>query len=181
MNLEELKSNYKKARKKAIGVENLKKMTNSNHHPTLKKMKKQLVLESALWAVFLLVYYDFFDGHLKPFFWNLLLVLSIILLLVHNILGYRITMQPINGKTIKQSLANYLRKIKKYSAISVFTRVLAFASIMFFFFSTLPFGSVKIWIVFGLVLISAIQIYSLQKVWSVRIKKIRESLRGLES
>src|SRR6478752_9237483 len=107
MELENLKSEYQNAGKAALSKENIQKMIVENNHPVLKGIKIQLLMETILWAIFLAVYYNIFDGHLKSPLWNVLLVVSVIFILVHNALGFQIIGNPINGENIIKSLKNY--------------------------------------------------------------------------
>lgn len=148
-------------------------MISANSHPVLRHIKIQLILESSLWAIFLAVYYNFFDGHLKSPLWNSLLVISVVLLLVHNLLGYRVTNNLINGPNVRLSLKNYLKRIRKYSIISVFTRALAIIMIFGYFISSIEsFESRHYWSFVFLILLVAVQIYLLKRVWSKRINKV---------
>jgi hypothetical protein len=178
MDLEDLKSDYKKS-----GVENLKttkslkKMKQSTSHPVLKGIKKQLIFESIIWIVLMIVYYDFFDGEQKSILWNFLLVISILLLLIHNILGYILVKNPIFGESIKESLQKYLIKIKAYSYISIASRVFAVTIFLGFLTSNAEWGLYKILLSMGLFLATITsQIFLLRKVWNKRIHLIKNTL-----
>ena len=173
MDLEALKSDYINAGKEKMDRERLRGMINANRHPVLKRIKIQLILESSLWACFLAVYYNFFDGHLKSPLWNSLLVIAVVLLLVHNFLGYRIANNPINGPNIRLSLKNYLKRIRKYSIISMITRVMAIIIIFGYFLSSVEsYESKHYWSFVFFILLIGIQIYLLKRIWFKRINKI---------
>ena len=182
MDLEEFKSDYINEGKEKMDRESLRRMINANRHPVLKRIKIQLILESSLWAVFLAVYYNFFDGHLKSPLWNSLLIISVVLLLVHNLLEYRITNNPINGPNVRLSLKNYLKRIRKYSIISMFTRAMAIIIIFGYFLSSIESHESKhYWSFVFLILLISIQIYLLKKVWSKRINKVTLTYEKLSS
>src|SRR5436189_4576238 len=103
MELEDLKSEYQNAGKASLSKENIQKMIVENNHRVLKGIKIQLLIETVLWAIFLSVYYNIFDGHLKSPLWNALLVVSVIFILAHNVLGFQIMGNPINGEAILES------------------------------------------------------------------------------
>lgn len=178
MDLENLKSDYKKQGLEDLKTaENLNRMKQSGNHPVLRSIKKQLIFESIIWAVILVVYYDFFDGQQKSILWNLLLVISILSVLIHNVLGYILVKNPIFGDSIKESLLKYLAKIKTFSFISIVSRVLAVTILLGFLTSNSEWGFNKILLFGGMMLITiSSQIYLLRKVWKKRIALIENTL-----
>ena len=174
MNLEDLKSNYQNKGKNNIeSEEHLIKMTNSGNHPILKGIKRQLISESIIWLIVLIVFYDFFDGHLKSFFWNVLLTISIVLLLIHNLLGYSVIKNPIEGKNLSNSLKKYVIKIKRYSVFSVASRVAAVSIFFLYLTSNIIWNSEKIWTtLLAFALMIGFQVYFLSKIWKKRVKTI---------
>lgn len=182
MDLEELKSDYLKAGKEKMDKEHLHRMISANRHPVLRRIKIQLILESSFWAIFLAVYYNFFDGHLKSPLWNSLLIISVVLILVHNLLGYRITNIPINKPNVRLTLKNYLERIRKYAIISMFTRVLAITMIFGYFMSSIEaYENKHYWSLVFLILLITIQIYLLKSVWSKRINRVALTYEQLSS
>ena len=178
MDLEDLKSDYKKGETDNVRTtECLNKMKQSGNHPVLKNIKKQLIFESIIWVFLLVVYYDFFDGQLKSILWNGLLIGSILLLLIHNILGYILVKNPIFGENIKESLQKYLSKIKKYSFISIASRVFAITIFLGFLTSNAEWQLNKALLFIGMFLLTiSSQIYFLRNVWNKRIKLIENTL-----
>lgn len=173
MELEAIKSDYSEAGNKKFTKENLLRMIGVNNHPVLKGIRIQLIWESVAYTIFLAVYYNFFDGHLRSVLWNAILVFAVVSLLVHNMLGYQITNNPVNGHNIKLSLRNYLKRIRKYSFISIALRVFGIAMILGYFTSTIPsIENRHYWSIGGFILILIVQIHALRKVWSDRIHKI---------
>lgn len=160
----------------------LRGMHRATGHPVLKKIRKQLIFESLIWGVVLSVYYSGFDGVQKTFFWNAVLVVAIVLLLVHNLLGYRLVQTPINAQNLMDSLKGYLKRIKRYALISIATRVLAVMAILLFLTSNVEWNINKI-VATGttvFVLIS-LQIYFLWKLWKKRMVIIETQINSLKS
>jgi len=171
-----LKSGYQKAGGEEWSKETLREMM-LKMPAAVRRIKLQLILESALWGIFLMVYYDFFDGHEKPLVWNAILVASVILLLTHNLLGYEITKNPLSGGDIRSSLEKYLNRIRKYSAVSIASRLLAIASIFAFFLSTAD-GS-QGFIIAALGAIVVFQAFALHRVWRTRIESVKRVYQDL--
>lgn len=180
MELENLKSEYQNAGKALLSKENIQKKILENNHPVLKDIRIQLLTETVFWAIFLAVYYNIFDGHLKSPLWNVLLVVSVIFILVHNVLGFQIISNPINGETILESLKNYQIKIKNYAVISIATRVAAIAILLGYFISTIAFTKEKLFSLGFISLIIPVQIYLLHRVWAKRKSRINNILQKLK-
>lgn len=181
MELDDLKSSFRNAGKGQLSRSSLEKMMLGHHHPVLKGIRRQLIIESVLWTLFLAVYYDFFDGHLKSPAWNMLLVLSVAGMLVHNVLGYRVSRNPIKADNILRSLEKYLNQIRKYSKVSIASRVLAIAMLFGYFISTIELTEEKYWSLGLLGLIFPVQAYLLNIVWSKRINTVNEVYQKLKS
>ncbi|MGB3152647.1 MAG: hypothetical protein WBB27_18475 [Maribacter sp.] len=139
------------------------------------------MLESVLWIILLAVYYSGFDGNQKPWYWNVILIVSIVLLLMHNLLGYRLVQSPINGPNIIESLKKYSSRIKAYARISVATRVIAISALLAFFASTVDWNRAKILggALLASVLIS-VQIFLLWRMWKGRVNRIEHQIGVLE-
>ncbi|AUP79880.1 hypothetical protein [Flavivirga eckloniae] len=181
MELDNLKSEYQNTDSNdSKSANELSKMRCSGSHPVLKGIKKQLIFESVLWTLILIVFYDFFDGHLRVFYWNVLLILSIVLVLLHNVLGFIVVKTPINDTSIKKSLKKYLSKIKRYSIASIVSRVLAVTIFMGFLTSNVVWNTHKHWVSLVIFITMIItQVYFLNKVWNKRIKKIENQMEIL--
>lgn len=142
-------------------------------NPVLKDIRRQLTIESIAYTIFLVVYYTGFDGDQKPLVLNMILVVSVMLLLLHNISGYIITKNNVGSGSLKQSLSSYLKKIKNYAVLSIASRALAFSGIMLFFMANITWTTAKY---YGLALVIALlcfQVFSLRMIWAGRINKIK--------
>ena len=180
MNLEDLKTDYANTNQELISRNALNSMLQMNKQPVLRGIRIQMVIESIAWVVFLGFYYDFFDGHLRPLLWNILLVSSVGFLLVHNLLGQIITNNPIDGFNLKDSLQNYLIRIRRYAYLSVAARSIAFVILFGYFTSTLEFFETRhYWSLVALVLLISVQVYMLWAVWLHRIRVIASKYQQL--
>ncbi|MCW3091161.1 MAG: hypothetical protein JWP81_2230 [Ferruginibacter sp.] len=159
--------------------EELKKMISENRHPVLKGIRLQMIIEMVAWIFFLVFYYDMFDGEQKPFYLNILLVTAVLLLLTHSFLGYLSAKKPVNGNDLKQSLVNYLAKIRRYALISVASRAFSFVCLLFFFTATISFTTQKYWLLGIILVILGLQVFFLSRIWGSRIKKIQLVVKGL--
>ena len=153
--------------------EALKSMMLERAHPVLKRIRRQLIIEIIAFTVFLLVYYDFFDGNRKPVYANVLLVMGLLFVVINNIAGYMLTRMPAAGNTIKQQLASHLTKIKTFSIITILIRMLAAGCLLLFFTSAIKFTEVKYWILTAVILVLVIQLTLLSRIWAKRIKQLQ--------
>lgn len=178
MDLEDLKSDYQNMESESSkSLRDFQKMKKPDNHPVLKGIRRQLIFESTAWLIIVIVYYDFFDGHLKSIIWNVLLVVSIVLVLIHNILGYRIVKTPIRSNNLKDSLGSYLKQIKNYARVSIASRVLAVSIFMGFLTSTSnTSGNSYYMVIGGFVLLLIIQYSLLRHIWQKRVKHIKNSV-----
>lgn len=181
MELDDLKSDWKNLDSDTKPAEALREMIQGNNHPVLKGIKKQLGIETTFFLVFLLIYYSGFDGNQKPLYANVLLVTSMLLVIVHNILGYRSAQNIVSGFDLTESLKNYLTRIRRYAVVSVVSRVAAFLCLISFFSSTVPFFSKRHLILLGVaLLIIFVQVFFLSTLWKKRIGSLELLLRQLK-
>jgi hypothetical protein len=179
MELAELKSTWKVIETPIKTAEEIKQMLLENKHPVLKKIRLQFTLEIIGWSVFLLVYHSMLDGDKKPLSLNIILVSSVLISLVHNLIGYKFTKFVVNGITIKDSLKNYLSRLKSYAIVSILSRVFLMIGALLFFTSAIRFDTSKYLSLLAIVLIFILQLFLLFRVWTRRIKKLRITLGSL--
>lgn len=180
MNADNFKSTWKDMPTASTTPEALGKMIQENRHPVLKGIRRQLIIEIIGWGAFLLVYYDFFDGDKKPFYANVLLVVAIGLMLIHNIAGYFVHRNKISGTNLSQSLQQYLSGLKNYARISILSRVVSIGAFLLFFMVTIQWTPHKYWLL-TLLLVIPVQVFLLYKVWASRIKQISNNIASLDS
>ena len=159
----------------------LKTMLQEKSHPVLKRIRKQLIIETVGFAAFLLVYYDFFDGDRKPLYTNVLLVMAVGFALMHNVIGYRFTKQPVKGDNIQQSLNNQLSTMKTYAIVSVLSRVLVAACLLVFFMSVISFNAEKYWMLAVVISVFVVQMGLLSRLWIGRIRQIKGAMESFAS
>jgi hypothetical protein len=157
----------------------LKSMIRERHHPLMKRIRRQMIIEIAAITIFLFVYYDFFDGDQKPVYANLFLVLAIALAILNNVVGYRFTRFHPDGDNVVQLLRARIATMKTYAWVSVGSRILLAASLLLFFTSAIVLNATKYWILAGIVSVFIVQMVLLVRLWTGRIsrlKKIYDSL-----
>lgn len=152
----------------------LKSAMKESNHPVLKGIRRQLIFETVGFTLFLLVYYDFFDGDRKPLYANLVLAGAMLLVIGHNIIGYRLAGRGIKDSDIRQSLEERLSGIKAYAIASIATRVLVMTCLCIFFTSVVRLDTQRYQLLALIAVIFAIQIALLSRIWWKRIKRLKE-------
>jgi hypothetical protein len=171
-----LKSAWQDVSPEPKSNEAIKSMMREGAHPVLKGIRRQMIIETVAFTVFLLVYHDFFDGNRKPVYANVLLVMGLLLVVIHNVVGYVLAKKPLTGDTIRQSLTTHLAKMKVFAVISVISRMLAAGCLLLFFTCVIRFTAGKFWIMSAVVIMFLIQITLLSGIWAKRIKQLRRAI-----
>ena len=180
MELNDLKSGWKNAGGASRTEADLQKMTRIIHHPSLKKIRTKLVIETIGLVLFLLVYYDWFDGHKKSLGVNALLVSSVALYILNDVIGYIALAKPISGNNLKRSLTNFLARIKRLSLFSLTISFLYGTALLVFFSSVISFTKEKNMLLAGLVAIFLISTFLSFKLWKSWINKLKQQVRDFE-
>jgi hypothetical protein len=181
MEQNDLKSMWQSERPVAKKNDALLSMMQEKNHPVLKSIRKQLIIEIVLFSVLLFVYYDFFDGDRKPLYANILLVAALMLILLHNIFGYAMTRNKINGINLLQALNSQLDKMKTYAFVSVISRMLWSICFLLFFTSTIIFNERKYWMLAILTGVVVIQVIIHAVIWTKRIRRLKSTVDGFNA
>lgn len=181
MELNELKSGWKNAGNRLKSEKDLEKMTKVVNHPVVKRIKTKLVIQLVVLLVFLFVYYDWFDGDQKPFYANLALIAGLVLYVLNDIAGYISLTRPVRNTNLKQSVIDYLTRVKRLSFFSLLVTLLYSSSIGIFFTSTIVFTKEK-WLVllFSVVVVFQLLLLS-SKLWSRWIKKLNQQMADFDT
>lgn len=158
---------------------NIKAMMRAGNHPVLKGIRRQLIIETVVFILFLVVYYDLFDGDRKPFLANVLLVAAMVLSIVHNIIGYRLAGSRLQGDTLMATVQQQLTHMKTYAVLSVLSRGLAGGCLLFFFSMAISFTTAKYWILAGILLFFVLQLLFLSRIWAGRISRLQQTVSQL--
>ena len=143
MDIDDLKADWQNAGGEIVNDEKLKLMTRISQHPTLKKLRIKLILETVFLTVLLFVYYDGFDGDKKPLYANALLVSSVLLYIANNVLGFLFIKNPIRAENISLSIQKHVITLKRLSIFSLLSSVVYAVTLIFYFSVSIKFTSFK--------------------------------------
>jgi hypothetical protein len=178
MELHDLRSGWQNAGGAFKSEEDLQRMTRMVNHPSIKKIRTKLVIETIVMVFFLFIYYDWFDGDKKPFYANLSLVVGLLLYIFNDVIGYIALLRPIRGANLKLSIQNYLMTVKRLSISSIIITILYSLSIIIFFTSVITFTKEKgLLLVFSSVVVCQLILLSF-KIWRKWIKNLKLQVKN---
>ncbi len=172
MELNELKSGWQKAGSNYKTEADLKRMTKLNQHPTLKRIRTKLIIETILLSFFLVVYYDWFDGDQKPLYANLLLFTGALLYILNDVIGYISLAKPVMKENLRSSVQHLLSKLKRLSMLSLLVSFLYSVCLLAFFLSVITFTKEKSFILLGMILVLTQVTHISYKLWRNWIVKL---------
>jgi hypothetical protein len=177
MELNDLKAGWQNTTGEFKSEEDLQRMTRMVNHPSIKKIRTKLVIETITLVFFLLIYYDWFDGDKKPIYANLALVVGLLLYIFNDIIGYIAIIRPIRGANLKLSIQDYLMSVKRLSISSIIVTSLYSFSIIIFFTSVINFTKEKgLILIFSSVIVCQLILLSF-RIWTKWIKKLKQQVK----
>lgn len=177
MELDKLKTDWQNQTVPNFSLTQLQEMVRTGKHPGLVRSRKGLIIESIGWALFLLLFYDAFDGHLKPWWLNALLGLAFLLLLIHHLLGIRLLGKQKANENLATTLASYRSKLKRFFRLNILSRLIAMGSLLFFFSYGVEWSEKRYVLSAGFLILMAVQFYILERVWRRRISDLDQYWR----
>ncbi len=180
MEINELKSAWQNATVSSKSEADLQRMTKIVNHPSSKKIRTKLIIETIALTLFLFIYHDWFDGDKKPLYANVMLVGGLLLYILNDVIHYISFVKPIGDENLKTSIKNYLSKIKRLSVLSLMISFLYGILLIVFFTSVINFTHEKYLILGGMITVLLLMIYFSFKLWKHWIKSISQQVIDLE-
>ncbi|TDQ11761.1 hypothetical protein [Pedobacter metabolipauper] len=181
MELDDLKSTWNTAEPLAKTNSEIVIMMKENKHPVLKGIKRQMIIEVTFWIAFLACYYTMFDGASRPVHINVVLAVSVLIPILHNLYGYHMAKHLVVGESLTASLKKYIHRIKKYAASTILSRIVFVTGLMVFFSYTIQFNMARYYSLAAIILICIVQLFLLYKIWEKRIKNLNNILDMLST
>lgn len=181
MELNDLKSGWQNAGKAFKNETDLLNMTKIANHPALKKIRIKLIAESIFLLLFLIIYYDWFDGDRKPFYANVVLITGLLLYVANDVIGYVSIAKPILGLNLKLSVTNYFARIKRLAIFALVFSFLYSISLIIFFTSVIHFTREKRLLLVAMAVILFQLMFWSYRVWTKRIKSLKQQLKDLDA
>lgn len=176
MELDNIKSNWKNTGKGKRNQTELLKMTKIKNHPNIKKIRTKFIIEAVFLIIFLIVFYDGFDGATKPIWANALLIITTIAYIIIRFLGWLLLRNPIKEDNLKKSLISFHNRLKQMAISILLTSFLFGSAIISFFISAINFTQEKYFVLAGMIITLLFLVYLSSRNWIKRIKSINETL-----
>jgi len=180
MEIDNLKSNWKKAGQGKKNQTELLMMTKINNHPKLKRIRLKLIIETILILVFLAVYYDGFDGATKPLWANMLLIGTTTAYIIARFAGWLVLINPIKGDDLKKSLSRFQQVLKRMAISILITSFLFGLAIISFFTSSIHFTTGKYVVLAAMIVTLLVLVYVSSRNWLKRMNSIKATLIEFE-
>ncbi|MDX1627283.1 MAG: hypothetical protein R3345_01215 [Fulvivirga sp.] len=181
MELEDLKSNWKKTGTGKKDQKELLIMTKIKNHSNIKRIRAKFLIETILIIGFLAVYYDGFDGALKPLWTNILLIGSTLAYIIFRVSGWLVLRNPIRGENLKKSLIRFQSKLNLMARLNLIISFLFGSAVILFFTLSIDFTMGKYFILAGMILSLMLLIYLSGINWFKRIESINATLKEFKS
>jgi hypothetical protein len=177
MEPDDLKSGWQNAGGAFKSEASLHRMIKVTNHPSLKKIRTKLIVESIGLVLFLFIYFDWFDGDKKPLYANIVLVVGLLLYISNDVIGYISITRPIMETNLKLSIQKYLMKIKRLSVFSLVISFLYSISIIIFFTSTINFTKEKVLILAGIIIVLFQLMFLSYRIWYKWINNLKQQVK----
>lgn len=169
MDLDKLKADWQNQAASNLSLEQMQELVRSGKHPGLVRSRKVLLIESVAWTAFLLLFYDAFDGHEKPWWLNALLIFAFLLLLAHHLLGIRLLSQPKVNESLASSMAVYRGQLQQFIRLNLIGRLFAMATLFLFLLYGVEWNTKRYIISIGFLVVMFVQFYLLRRFWQERL------------
>lgn len=174
MNIDELKSDWHQAGREPLSEKELAMMTRVRNHPTLRRLRIKFMTEIVALAGLLFLFYDGFDGAEKRLTVNILLVVSIVIYITNNALGYFHLQNPSVGGNIREALIKQTHSLKRLAVLSMASSIVYAATLLFFLTYQAVFTQRKYIILSALILVFCLLFYYSWISWKRKITHFRQ-------
>lgn len=179
MKIEELRKEWQSIKTPQIDLARLKDMTIEKSHPVLSGIRKQLIIELIGWSAFLIICFTGLDADQKPILTNVILIISVILPMIFNIYGYRLSKELIAGPDISSSLQNRIDSLRRFAIGSIVLRIMLITGVGYFFISTINVDQRKLMLLGAGSVFLIFPFYLLVRIWTKRLRKLSRNLKLL--
>jgi hypothetical protein len=181
MELDALKSEWKHwGEETPKQQEQIRKMAEKGNFKFLKHIKRRLLIESGALFLLLIVYFDWFDGHLKPIWVNILLACSLVLFIGHDLMVYYSLNLHLQGKNLKESLNRLLTDLKFQARIATVLITVFYIAMLTFLTININFTQTKVLMLLALVLICGGGLWMTITWWQKRLRSLKKCISELQ-
>ncbi|MEM9300253.1 MAG: hypothetical protein AAGA64_17980 [Bacteroidota bacterium] len=180
MDLDTIKTTWKSTGEGLLDKKQLSVMATKSEHRYINRIRRRLTVEGVFMLVFILLYYQAFDGNEKPLLVNIVLVVTSIGFVLTRYLGWVIFRNIKVNSSLKSTMLNFRAKLKRIALSTQISAFLFGLSLLLFFIIDLHFSPFKFIILCGMVITLGFLTYFSARVWRERLKAIKQTLTELE-
>ncbi|MEJ8801842.1 hypothetical protein [Pontibacter sp. H249] len=182
MDLNQLKQSWQQAgTEKGLSTKQIEQMTKISLHPVLGRIRIKLMVEAVAMTVLLLIFYNIFDGHLKPVYASVVLVVGVLFYMASNLYSFITLKHTASADSIVGSLHTFLHQLQRAKIFSLTAMVVFSVSLWVFFTAALSINMKFILVFAALAGVTMVFLYLSSRTWSQRIGRISQSIDELES
>jgi hypothetical protein len=181
MELNELRDSWNKITTPAFSQQQIYEMLKHNRHPSLRKAKAQVLTETAVLGIFLLLYYDALDGDKKPFYINAILIGTILLNILQQLTVFYLPTFINTATDIRHSLGTYKRQLSRYYIFTIITKISMISGLLLFCTYGISWEPRKSILLAVLFFILALQLFWFQRLWGKRINNLGRDIAYFEA
>ena len=181
MDFDHIQANWKKASTGNKSQRELWMMTQINQQPQIRRLKIKLIIEAMAIGVFLIAFYDGFDGQEKPLWATIFLIAAAAIYIMVRTRGVLLLRNPIKGENLKISLVRFKRDLLQMATISLLSSCLFGAAFITFFTSAIDLTREKYIVLIGMIVFLLLLVYLSSRNWLRKIKTIQRTLGEFEA
>ncbi|NMM48501.1 hypothetical protein [Marinigracilibium pacificum] len=148
-------------------------------HPELMRIRIKMIVEIVSMLLLLAIYFDAFDGAERPFWLNILFVISIIFYVLSDVNALVQLSNPIRGNNLLLSLSSFKKVLYLNRNLNLISSFIFSIMLWLYFMFVVDFDNLKVIMASGMVITFIVLMYLSFKLWNNRIKKIEESITDL--
>lgn len=180
MNIEKLKQEWQQPIANYKSQQDIEQMMALNQHAVIKRTKLRFVIENTWLIIFLLVFYDAFDGATKPVWASILLVSTTMAYIINRIIAWFTLQNPVKASDIQNSLLKFQKQLKLIAKTTIFTALFFGVAVMVFFSTGIEFNHSKYMLLFGMVITLVVLVYLSHRIWVKRIQDFESVTKEFE-
>lgn len=180
MDLNQLKQSWQQAgTQEQLHLKQLEQMTKISQHPVLGRIRTKLIIEAVAMTVLLFVFYDMFDGHTKPAYASVALVMGVAFYLGSNLYSFFTLKQAVSADNILGSLQHFMAQLQRAKVFSL-TSLVLFSVALWVYFTSAVSMDMRLWAVLACMAgTTLVFLYFSARTWSHWIGRIRQSINEL--
>ncbi|WP_353197830.1 hypothetical protein [Parapedobacter defluvii] len=181
MELNELKDLWKGDGTPHKKQKEIEVLMHAKSHPVFRSVRRQIVVETLAWVMFLLFGYSAFDAATKPLWVGLMLALPVMATLTHHLIGYFwMVSAPVGSIPLSESLRASYRRMRWFTMRDTLLRLAMLVGLVSFFAYGITFTAGKYGLLGVICTATLIQLVFHRTLWGRRLRRLRYTIQALD-